>query len=62
MADQLKLLEGVAVKSKFNAVPEHTLPVLGEIIGRGFTVIETVCGIPIQLPIIDVGVTEYDII
>ena len=56
-AIQLKLLEGVAVNPKFNAVPEHTLPVLVEIIGNGFTVIKTVCGIPIQLWKIVVGVT-----
>ena len=57
VADQLKLLEGVAVKPKFNAVPEHTLPALVEILGNGFKVIETVCGRPTQLVDVAVGVT-----
>ena len=56
VAIQLKLLEGKAVNPKFNAVPEHTLPVIGEIIGNGFTVIETVWVFPRQFPEIVVGV------
>ena len=57
VAIQLKLLEGEAVKPKFNAVPEHTLPELVEMIGNGFNVIETVCGRPTQLVDVAVGVT-----
>ena len=56
-AVQLKLLEGKAVNPKFNAVPEHTVPVLVEIIGNGFTIIETVWALPTQLVAVAVGIT-----
>lgn len=28
--------------------------------GAGFTVTEIVCGVPAQLPVVDVGVTVYE--
>ena len=60
VADQLKLLGWLAVNPKFNELPEQTDPIEAEVIlTNGFTlsVIVTVCGMPIQLPEIVVGVT-----
>ena len=59
-AFQLKVLDWLAVNEKFNVLPEQTVPVETEVIlTNGFTlsIIVTVCGVPIQLPEIVVGVT-----
>ena len=42
-------------------VPEQTVWVIGVLltVGAGSTVIVTVCGVPAQLPAVDVGVTVY---
>ena len=49
-----------AVKGMLTAVPAQIVDVLAlVIVGAGFTVIVTVCGVPAQLPNVDVGVTVY---
>ena len=58
VACQLKPEGMLLVSEKFRAAPLHTdvaLPLV--ITGTGFTVTVTICGVPGQLPVVDVGVT-----
>jgi hypothetical protein len=57
IADQVKVLEGFAPNVKFTLLPEHMVPDVEVKVGIGFTVIETVCGVPMHEPVTVVGVT-----
>ena len=55
---QLKVLGILAESPKFKGTPEQIELVFAEVIvGKGFTVIETVCGVPMHEPVTVVGVT-----
>jgi hypothetical protein len=57
IADQVKVLEGFAPNAKFTLLPEHMVPDVEVKVGIGFTVIETVCGVPMHDPATVMGVT-----
>ena len=57
IADQVKLLGGFAPNAKFTLLPEHMGPDVEVKVGIGFTVIETVCGVPMHDPATVMGVT-----
>ncbi len=58
VATQLKVLVTLVESPKFKGTPEQIELVFAEVIvGKGFTVIETVCGVPMHDPATVIGVT-----
>jgi hypothetical protein len=58
VATQLKVLVTLVESPKFKDTPEQIELVFAEVIvGKGFTVIETVCGVPMHDPVTVIGVT-----
>ena len=57
VATQLYVDETLEVRDKFTILPEHTSTVLTLVmLGAGFTVTVKVWAVPMQLPMLDVGV------
>ena len=60
---QLNVLATLAVKLIFGPVPLQVVAVLAVVTtGDGFTVTVIVYGAPVQVPVVDVGVTIYSIV
>jgi hypothetical protein len=58
IAFHVKLLAGLAVNGKLTLLPEQIVPELEFKIGKGFTVIVTICDTPLHPLTEEIGVTE----